>query len=59
MPEELLHGANIGAAGEEVCGEAVPERVAAGRFGDACIVNRAFNGVLEVLFTDVVPAAFA
>ena len=56
VAEELLHGANIGPAFEQMHSEAVPEGVAAGRFWDAGFPHSDFNCILQVLLLDMVPA---
>lgn len=48
MAEQLLHGANVIAALEQVGGEAVPEGVATGGFGEAGGGAGQFDCVLEV-----------
>jgi hypothetical protein len=55
VPEELLDGADVIAVLEEVCGERVPQGVAAGVFLYACGADRECNGALYCGFFEVVP----
>ncbi len=59
VAEELLDGANVVAGFEEMGGKAVAEGMAAGWLLDAGGDDGLFDGVLEVLFGEVVPTSFA
>lgn len=58
MAEEFLDGADVVAALQEMGGEAVPEGVTAGGFGDAGRAEGKFHGVLKVFLAEVVAAGF-
>src|SRR4051794_2134273 len=57
VAEELLDGTNVVACFEQVCGEAVPERVASGGVRDPCSFDRFSERPLDDGFVQVVPAA--
>jgi hypothetical protein len=59
VAEQFLDGADIGAALEEVGGEAVAEGVAARVLGEACSADGSGNGALNDGLVDVVPIAMA
>lgn len=59
VSEQFLHGANIGPAFEQVSGEAVPKSMTTGSFGQARGANGVLDGVLQVLFADMVATNFA
>jgi hypothetical protein len=59
MPEELLDGADVVAVLEQVRGERVPQRVAAGMFPDAGSANAERDRALHGGFVEVVPSAQA
>ena len=54
VAEEFLHGADIAALFEEVCGERMPEGVAGGGFSDSCRSEGTFECALQRRFIDVV-----
>jgi hypothetical protein len=59
VPEQSLHGSDIVAVLKQMCGKGVPESMAAGSFCNGCLPNGKFDRILEVLFQDMMPAAFA
>ena len=54
VAEELLDGADVVAAFEEVGGEGVAEGVAGDSFGEVRFGGRSFDGALEDAFVEVV-----
>ena len=54
VPQEFLHGTNIIAIFQEVCGEAVSERVAAPAFVNAGTPDGVLHCLLEARFRHVV-----
>jgi hypothetical protein len=59
VTEELLDGADVVARLEEVGGEAVPEGVAGGRFGEVSGLTGGVEGALEHCFVEVVASKLA
>ena len=59
VPKQLLNRTNILPIFQQVSRETVPERMATGRFGHACLVDRSLDRVLKILFRNVMPARFA
>ncbi len=53
MAEEFLHSADVVAVFQQMCGEAVPERVATRRFCNAGASDRQFHRVLQIFLTDM------
>ena len=59
VTEQLLNGTDVIAAFKQMCGEAVSESMAACWFSNSgCWVGQ-FDGVLKVLFRDVMPPEIA
>jgi hypothetical protein len=54
VTEKLLDGSDVVAGLEEVGGEAVPEGVAGGRFGEVSGLTTGVEGALEDCFVEVV-----
>ena len=48
VAEEFLHSTDVVAVFEQMCGEAVPERVATRSLRNADASDRQFHGVLEI-----------
>lgn len=59
MSKQLLDGTDIVATFKQVRGKAVAECVAAGSLGNARLLDGEFDGVLQVLLGNVMPAEFA
>ena len=59
VAEQLLHGANVVAALQQVGGKAVPEGMAACWFAQASGAHGEFDRVLDVLFMDMMATRFA
>src|SRR5207249_6025345 len=59
MPEQFLDGADVVSIFQQMCSKAVPERMTACRFADACGAYSEFHGVLQIFFRDMMAAHFA
>ncbi len=59
MSQEFLNGPNVIAFFEEMGGKAMPEGMTARRLCNPSGLNGALDGILKILFADVVTADFA
>jgi hypothetical protein len=58
VAEQFLDSTDVVAVFQQMCGEAVPERVTTRSLCNARVPDRQFHSVLEIFLTDMMAADF-